>query len=379
MNAKKISFMLIIFLSKLFFSCSYFRSPGLSFNINNPSLVGQASSLYTSFQAVQIPITITNSSGFKLQTTLNSGANSVQIPTGNIHIKIGYLAVGITSTTFCGSNSGGPNNVLYTEFETDFNITNSTESININFPQPFSVIPMDHFGFIVKDKNGNLAQNATIYYYDLISEQNIIDPCKGTSLNDTADSQGRIAVDFPIYSNTLKMRFIVQTADGDKKKFEPTFVRGSPKAQFYYLNMSDGSITAMDENNESFLQDGFSIAYTRDVLMKNPRFPDFYSYVLQSPDPYTYSVFLGPQSNNQDPYSLMNRRSLDIYCKITDYTNSNILYPNQICPRNPFVILTLNMTWTYGQSYNIYAYAIDKEGYQINPSNSYVPFSYAPL
>ena len=34
--------------------------------------------------------------------------------------------------------------------------------------------------------------------------------------------------------------------------------------------MSDGSITAMDENNESFLQDGFSIAYTRDVLMKNP-------------------------------------------------------------------------------------------------------------
>ena len=55
----------------------------------------------------------------------------------------------------------------------------------------------------------------------------------------------------------------------------------------------------------------------------------------------------------------MNRRSLDIYCKITDYTTL-IFYIQIKFVRNPFVILTLNMTWTYGQSYNIYAYAIDK-------------------
>ncbi len=91
MNGKRFSFIIIIFLAKFLSACSYFKNPSLSFNINTPSLVGQARSLYTSIQAIQIPISITNSNGFKLQTTLNAGSNSVQIPTGSIHIKIGYL------------------------------------------------------------------------------------------------------------------------------------------------------------------------------------------------------------------------------------------------------------------------------------------------
>ncbi|WGL59964.1 hypothetical protein QEJ31_15635 [Pigmentibacter sp. JX0631] len=380
MNYKRyMNIIIIIFLAKFIFACSYFKSPGISFNINAPSLTGSSRSLYSSFTTVQIPISITNSSGFQLQKALTAGSNSVQIPSGSIHIKIGYLAFGNISGSSgsCNNNNngGGPNNVLYSEYEFDYTIDSNTSSININFPSPFSLIPVDHFGFLIKDKNGNPATNATIYYFDLISEQNIVDPCEGKIASDVTDSQGRVAVELPIYSNSLKFRFMVQTADGNTKVFKPVLTRGATKAQFYYVNMADGSVTAMNENTDSFLQDGYSIAYTRDVLQKNPRFPDFYTYTLQSVDANN-NIYLGPQSNSQDPYSLINRRGFDIYCQIKDYSNTNILYPFQLCPRQFFTITTLPITWTYGQTYNIYAFIKDRDGYIITPSNSYIPFNY---
>lgn len=375
-----INIIIIIFLTKLFTSCSYFKSPGVSFNINAPSLTGGTRSLYSSFTTVQIPISITNSSGFQLQKALSAGANSVQIPTGSLHIKVGYLAFGNTSgnSSSCNNNNngGGPNNVLYSEYEFDYTIDSNTTKIDINFPNPFSIIPVDHFGFLIKDKNGNPAANATIYYFDVISEQNIVDPCEGKIASDVTDSQGRVAVELPIYSDSKRFRFMVQTADGNTKVFKPVFVRGASKAQFYYVNMADGSVTAMNENTDSFLQDGYSIAYTRDVLQKNPRFPDFLSYVLQTPNSNDFTVFLGPQSNSQDPYSLINRRSFDIYCQIKDYTNTNILLPFQPCPRQNFVITTLPISWTYGQTYYIYAFIKDRDGYIITASNNYVSFNY---
>lgn len=381
MKYKKNSLLILsLFISTFFFACSYFKKPSVSFNINAPELSGIAGTLYTSFQAVQIPVLITNSEGFSLRTTLNAGSNALELPVGNLNIKIGYLALGSTSAThpICGEESDGPENVLYSEFQSDFSINANTSSININFPEPFAVIPMERFGFQIKDANGNPAANASITYYDIISEKILIDPCKGSEINEIADSLGRIATDFPVYSNTFKLRFVIKTPDGNSKLFESTFTRGNATAQFYFLNMNSGSVVPMNESTDSFLQDGYSIAYTRNTLLKNPRFPDFSSYILQSPNMANYSVNLGPQINDPNPYSLIRSRRIKIYCEIKDSTNTNILLANQICPRSDFIITSLPITWTLGQLYNIYAYAVDSDGYHINPTYPSVTFSYYP-
>jgi len=205
---------LFIILSNNFISCHHYSGQSINFQVNAPSLNNHnRSSNYTSFITRQIPIQITNSSGFNLQTTLNSGSNSVQLPTGSIHIKIGYLADGLTSSqTACnssGSNnsSGDDNKVLYTEFESDYTINSDTSSININFPNPFTVFSFDHFGFIVTDASGNPAVNAQVYYVDPISNQKIYNPCKGTPENDTTDTSGRLAIDLPIYNNSKQFYF----------------------------------------------------------------------------------------------------------------------------------------------------------------------------
>ncbi len=365
---------LFIILSNNFISCHHYSGQSLNFQVNAPSLNNHnRSSNYTSFVTRQIPIQITNSNGFNLQTTLNAGSNSVQLPTGSIHIKIGYLADGLTSSqTICDSNNSNSdseddNKVLYTEFESDYTINSNTNSININFPNPFAEISFDHFGFIITDSSGNPVTNARVYYVDPISNQKINNPCNGASENDYTDSLGRLAIDLPIYSNSKQFHFIVVQNDGTTKTFKPTLARGSSTAQFYFMKMADGSVTALNDQTDSFLGDGYTIAQRRDTLLKNPRFPDISSVSLNSPNMTTGEINLYPNytpSGNQ--YDLLNRRKYITYCQILD-NSSNPISPfttYQKCKRfYPDIGLITSPNLSVGVIYNIKAYFTDSEGY----------------
>ncbi|KAB8040623.1 hypothetical protein GCL60_01500 [Silvanigrella paludirubra] len=365
---------LFIILSNNFISCHHYSGQSINFQVNAPSLNNHnRSSSYTSFITRQIPIQITNSSGFNLQTTLNSGSNSVQLPTGSIHIKIGYLADGLKSSqTTCdnsGSNnsSGDDNKVLYTEFESDFTINSSTSSININFPNPFTEFSFDHFGFIIIDASGNPAVNAQVYYVDPISNQKIYNPCKGIPENGTTDSLGRFAVDLPVYNNSKQFYFNVVLSDGTTQNFKPTLARGASKAQFYFMKMASGSLTAMNDQTDSFLGDGFTIAQRRDTLLKNPRFPDITSATLNSPDYDTGFASLYPNyTQTENQYDLIYRRKLVIMCQILD-SNNNPISPfsnYQICNNYyPDIGLITSPNLSSGSSYNLNVYYYDTEGY----------------
>lgn len=360
--------LIILLLAKSFLSCHYIGGQSIGFQVNAPALNGSMnSSSYTSFAAIQIPVQITNSSGFNLQTSLNAGSNSLQLPTGTIHIKIGYLAQGLKSsqTNTCNNTNSGneDDDVLYSEFESDYTINANTESININFPKPFEDIPFDHFGFTITDSSGNPAAGAQIYYVDTISGVKLKDRCKGTDFNDTADSLGRFAIDLPIYSSKKQFKFIVVSADGNTRSFQSTLKRGSSKAQFYFMKMADGSMTAMNELTDSFLGDGFTIAQRRDSLLKNPRFPDISSVTLNAPNYMTGFVSLYP-FNSQSTNDLIYKRKFNIFCEIKD-SSSNVIYPMQDCKYNYSNIFKLpdpEIAINTG-GYTLSVYYVDTEGY----------------
>ena len=291
---------------------------------------------------------------------------------GSIHIKIGYLADGLTSSqTACNrsnssSDSNDDNKLLYTEFESDYTINSNTNSININFPNPFAEIKFDHFGFIITDVSGNPVTNAQIFYVDPISNQKITNPCNGASENDYTDSLGRLAIDLPIYSNSKQFHFIVVQNDGTTKTFKPTLARGSSTAQFYFMKMADGSVTAMNDQIDSFLADGYTIAQRRDTLLKNPRFPDISSPSLNTPN-IAGEINLYPNytpSGNQ--YDLLNRRKYVIYCQILDNVSNPISPFTNFQKCNRFysdIGLITSPNLSIGLSYNIKAYYTDSEGY----------------
>lgn len=133
------------------------------------------------------------------------------------------------------------------------------------------------------------------------------------------------------------------------------------------MKMASGSLTAMNDQTDSFLGDGFTIAQRRDTLLKNPRFPDITSATLNSPDYNTGFASLYPnytQSGNQ--YDLINRRKLIINCQILDYSQIPIFpFTNyQICNNYyPDIGLITSPNLSGGSSYYLNVYYYDTEGY----------------
>lgn len=383
----------IIFFSNSLISCNKAPSQKATLEINAPSLNKKdKSSIFTSFATIQIPIQITNDNGFKYQAALNVGANNIQIPIGTIHIKLGFIAMGLnaanptacsSSSSNSSSNNNNQNTILYSEFTSDYNIDVTTTSININFPD-FSIINFDHFGFMITDSSGGQASNAQATYYDPISGLPLIDPCDNTPFNDSADSQGRLAEDLPIYSSSLQFGIQITSSDGKVQKFLPTFVRGATNAQFYNLSMANATVSPIDENTVSFIGDGYSIAYRRDTLHLNPRFPDFTGYTINSFN-YTsggitkYGVNLYPSIASSQNYDLIKQRKINVMCKIMN--GSNIVTNSfQICDSYIPDVFNYPSALNTTLSYSIDAYLIDSEdyiaSYNINsmyPANYYIP------
>jgi hypothetical protein len=373
---------LIILLSFLFLSCHKVSTQPATLELNAPSLNGtNYSSIYSSFAAIQIPIKITNDSGFNYQAALQTGSNNIQIPSGTIHVKVGFLALGLNAATptVCaasGSNNNNNNNnnsgqqsVLYTELDSDFSVDSTTTTISINFPSPFAIINFDHFGFMITTASGAQATNAQISFFDPISGLPLTDPCTKVAFNATADSQGRVAQDLPVYSNSLQFGFNVVASDGSTQKFLPTLVRGSTNAQFYYLPMANGNVTAINQQTVSFIGDGYTIAQRRDTLQKNPRFPDLPApYTFTAPNSTTGFVNLYPNLGTTQPNDLINSRKITIMCQILNYQNTVILAPFQACNGNIPSIFTYPITLMYGDGYYLSAYLIDSENFY--PSNT---------
>ncbi len=373
---------IIIFLSFLFLSCHKVSTQAASLQLNSPSLKGtNYSSTYTSFATIQIPIQITNDSGFNYQAALQKGSNNIEVPTGTLHIKVGFLAMGVnaTNSTVCSSVGNNSNNneqqeVLYTELTADYNVDANTSTININFPNPFSIIKFDHFGFNITTASGTPAANAAVSFFDPISGLPLKNPCTNIAFNAKADSQGRVAQDIPVYSNSLQFGFNVVTNDGSTQKFLPTLVRGSKNAQFYFMYMSNGSTNAMNDQTDSFLGDGYTIAQRRDTLLRNPRFPDIASYTFTAPDSTTGFVNLYPTYTAQQN-DLISQRQFIIMCQILDYTNTNILAPFQPC--NNYIPSIFNYLYPliYGNTYYLSAYLTDTENFIASDKTAAAPFN----
>ncbi|APJ03834.1 hypothetical protein [Silvanigrella aquatica] len=369
---------IILIFCILLLSCRRISTQQASFSVNEPTFNGAKYSSYAGFTKIQIPIQITNSSGYNYQGTLQTGANSIQIPNGTVTIKVGFLAQGYnsSSSSACKSSNDSDNNedqsALYTEFNGNFSIDDNTNSININFPNPFSVINFDHFGFIIYTPSGLPAVNANVTFFDPISGSPLLDPCTNTPFSSYTDSQGRLAQDIPIYNSSKLFGFIVTLSDGTVQKFLPTLPRGATNAQFYKMNMSDGTLASMNDQSDSFLGDGNTIAYRRDTLHKNPRFPDFSNYTLNYPDYSSGKMNLYPNNSSAQQYDLINSRKLIFYCQVYNYTGPVPSPPYPICKRDISNILTYPLAITANGSYVINSYITDTEGYNASdksPSN----------
>jgi len=370
----------IIFITE---SCSPNKFKFTKITINQPNYFNSSlsnKSSYLSIRPIQIPVSIKNNSGFLLNTELKSGTNSLSLPTGTISIKIGFLAMGYSTTTPTNCSNTNSNNssenetekVLYTELETELTIDENTTSIPINFPNPFNVVTFDKFGFKIKNISGNPAAGATIYYIDPISEIKLSDPCTQTPFSDTADSEGRVTINIPIYSNSSQFRFEIVSTDGIKQTIQPTLTKNSSVAKFYNLSMADGSFSQMNESTDSFLNNGQSIAYRRDVLQRNPRFPDIASYTIQSPNLSTGMMSFYPSSITNNSNELINKRKFKFLCEIK-LTSGTIIHQMQSCKNFYSNFFTEPVQLSQGQSYTISAYLTDNEGFLASDKTATTP------
>lgn len=343
---KIFQFLLISFFCFLLLGCSHKLGSTTTINIDLLSLYNlNGLSENSSIIPILIPIKITNSSGVILQKNLNSETNSIELPNGKFHIQVGFLAKIIQneSSDICDNNETETNSFIsksfyYTEFNRDFENTINNDSIKIQFQNPLQSISFGHFGFKIYDMQGNPARYAKIFYEDAISGEKIKDPCSHIPLSDISDDEGRIAVDLPIYnySSQLKLQVILEE-DEVSKDFLFSFNRQKKQAQFYKLNMSNNLISSYDEQTESFLEDGTSISYRRDILNKNPRFPDIPNFKIQTPNQEDGNLsFLDNLTDNilLNSYDLITKRSFIVYCqfsKINQDDQKIILLPTQNC------------------------------------------------
>ncbi|WP_338634874.1 hypothetical protein [Spirobacillus cienkowskii] len=370
----------IIFITE---SCSPNKIKFTKITINQPNHLNSSlnnKSSYLSIRPIQIPVSMKNNSGFLLNTELKSGTNSLSLPIGKISIKIGFLAMGYTTTTpsncsNTNSNNNSENeteNVLYTEFETELTIDENTTSIPINFPNPFNIVTFDKFGFKIKNILGNPAAGATIYYIDPISGIKLSDPCTQTPFSDTADSEGRVAINIPIYSNSSQFHFEIVSTDGIKQTIQPTLTKNASVAKFYNLFMVDGSYSPMNEATDSFLNNQQTIAYRRDVLLRNPRFPDIANYSIQAPNSTTGMFNLYPSSITNNSNELINKRKFKFQCEIK-LSSGTIIYQMQSCKNFYSNFFTEPVQLSQGQSYTISAYINDEEGFLASDKSATTP------
>ncbi len=332
---------LISFFCCLILGCSHKLGTTTVVNMDMPSVRSLTEySEDSSIIPILIPIKITNSSGVVLHSNLNSDTNSIEIPYGKFHIQVGFLAKIIQNKTsdICDNNETDTNSFFYTEFNSDFENTTDHDSIKIHFQNPLQPVPFGHFGFKIYDTQGNPARYAKIFYEDPISGEKIKDPCSLIPLSDISDENGRVAVDLPIYNHSSQLKFqVILEEDENSKEFLFSFNPNISQAQFYKINMSNNSITSYDEKTESFLEDGTSISYRRDILNKNPRFPDIPNFKIKSPNLEDgYLSLLDNLTDNIEinSYDLITKRSFIVYCqfsKINQDDQKIILLPIQNC------------------------------------------------
>lgn len=314
----------------LFISCKQNSTNISNLKINTPDFnITNESTHFSSFVPITIPIKITNSNGFTLQTNLTEENKNISLPNGVFHVQAGYLAIENKYLDICQTNEYEPkqHSLFYTEYETDFEISEKNPEFNLYFPTPPKLVSLFPFAFKILDSNGTPARYAKVFYEDPISGLKLKDPCSNVPLSDTTDSEGRLAVDLPIYNNLNQLKLLVITEEEDiAKEFKIDFVQKQTNAQFYKLNMFNNSLSLMDEQSESFLEDGFSISYRRDVLRRNPRFPDLPNFIIKDPDFET--GFLSLIDNifdniNVNYFDLITKRKFVVYCRLLKNTEDN--------------------------------------------------------
>ncbi|KAB8033417.1 hypothetical protein [Fluviispira multicolorata] len=369
-----------IFISSIIFSCGNLKTQNLGFKLKSPNLPKFSNySTFTSFAPFHIPISITSNAGFSFTGTLQAGANTISLPVAtSLTLTIGYLAIGLSGSQTlaqqCNSNNNQTTSVLYTELTQTLSIDETTSSIDINFPNPFTLVNFDHFGFKILDSSNANAANATVYLEDVISKSSIIDPCKKTPLSESVDSGGRYPTDIPIYSSSGQFRFRVVTTDGTTQIFTPTLPKGSSTAKFYFMQIGGaGTLTPMNESTDSFLDDEISIATRRDSLNRNPRYADIASYTFSPPD-----ISSGMTSFYPNSQSNSNNRSFVAKCQITlsvSGTHGAIVYPFQTCNMNITNIFTDLTALTAGTSYFLDAYLLDSENFLASNTTAASPYT----
>ncbi|WP_186644638.1 hypothetical protein [Fluviispira vulneris] len=372
---------LFVFLySVLIASCGDLKQHNLGIKLRSPALPKFQSNgiTYTSFSPIHIPVSITSNAGFSYTGALKAGANTISLPVATaLTVQIGYLAYGLTAgqtlAQQCSQNNNGPNAVLYTEYTTSFTIDEASSSVNINFPNPFTVVNFDHFGFKVKTSSGSPAANAVAYFEDVISKSSIVDPCKNTPLFENIDSGGRLPIDIPIYSSTSQFRIRIVAADGTTQVFTPTLPKGAANAQFYFMQFGSGAVTAMNESTDSFLDDGYPIAYRRDSMNRNPRYADINTYTFYPPDISTGMTSFYPANQTSG-----SNRSYVVKCQITLDTSGShgaVVVPYQTCPLNIPNIYTYFTQLTTGTYYFLDAYLMDSENFLASNTSSSNPYT----
>ncbi|BBH53279.1 hypothetical protein [Fluviispira sanaruensis] len=361
-------------------SCGKLKQQNLGFELRSPALPKfQNNGLtYTSFAPIHIPISITSSTGFSYTGALQAGANTISLPVATaLTIQIGYLAYGLTAgqtlAQQCSQSNNSPNAVLYTEYTTSFSIDETSSSVNINFPNPFTEVNFDHFGFKIKTSSGTPAANAVAYFEDVISQSAIVDPCKNAPLYNNVDSGGRLPINIPIYSSTSQFRIRIVAADGTTQVFSPTLPRGASNAQFYFMQFGSGAVTAMNESTDSFLDDGYPIAVRRDSMNRNPRYADINTYTFNPPDISTGLTNFHPANQTSG-----SNRSLVVKCQITiDSSGSHgaVIVPYQTCPLNISNIYTYFTQLSTGTYYFLDAYLMDSENFLASNTSATNPYT----
>jgi hypothetical protein len=335
-----------------------------------------------SFLTVHIPIRIEGPDGFLLTSNLEEGSDNIlELPAqGILKMKVGYLAFQTDEPNlknWCLTHqTKDVQTFLYTETEQSFTVDEKTSILNISFQKPFEIISSRSFGFQMQENQNKGASHAKIFYLDPISSQALVDPCTQKEFFEIADTEGRLAFNFPVYNSDKNMQFKIVTENGFTRILSYQFEKSNTKTQFFKIDLfqQNPDLEPMDENTESFLNDGNSIAYRRDVLKRNPRFPDFLNFTFQAPDPVTGTLnFLSDlyrnenMGGNDDPFSLLKQRRLKVRCQISEALptgHGTIVAPYQDCPThlgNAFKELTTHLV-----SQNFYfidAYLIDDENF----------------
>ncbi|MBX9703792.1 MAG: hypothetical protein K2X39_06530, partial [Silvanigrellaceae bacterium] len=245
----------------------------------------EASDQYT---PIFIAISLQGAGGFRYQSLvdLNEKSVTLKIPQGNVSVTSAVMyqkiPLGYTLSDYCAAkvnksfllskNVNEQNGTLYTESTQTFNINQSTKDIKVAFNNSLTTTKNNLYGFIFFNPDGSKATGSVVYL-DPISRSPVLDPCTGKPFQDTLDNAGRLAVNIPLFNSQSMMGFRLNSSQGSFDFYRQ--FRLQPTApQFFKMYAANLQSSEMDQNSESFLENGLTIAQSISKGI-NPRFEQF--------------------------------------------------------------------------------------------------------